>query len=276
VRSRNDGRVGSRRNRGSSGLVLAAALSIVSFAHLPAPAAAQPSPTAAAGHPNDAEVAQALAKVRADPNLATERTIRTLRWKDAGQPKKRDDSPEWLRWIRDLFRWVDQSTRLLVWGTVAFLGVLLAVYLVRLVGRLEGRTTEEAAPFVAPTHVRDLDIRPEALPSDIGAAARVLWDQGEHRGALSLLYRGLLSRLAHVHRVPLRDSSTEGDCLALASRHLTRQKREYAARLVGVWQRAVYGREDVQTASVHGLCDEFAAALDTVSPHAAIARQGPA
>jgi hypothetical protein len=275
VRSRSDGRVHSRRNRGSSGIVLAAALSIASIAALPAPAAAQPSSPVAARHPNDAEVAQALAKVRADPNLSTERTVRTLRWKDGGQPTKRD-TPEWFRWIAGLFRWVDQSARVFVWGTVAILGVLLAVYLVRLVGRLEGRTSDEDAPFVAPTHVRDLDIRPEALPSDIGEAARALWDRGEHRGALSLLYRGLLSRLAHVHRVPLRDSSTEGDCLALASRHLTRQKREYAARLVAVWQRAVYGREDVQTASVHGLCDEFAAALDTVSPHTAITRQGTA
>ena len=84
--------------------------------------------------------------------------------------------------------------------------------------RASARAPRGDDAFVAPTHVRDLDIRPESLPDDIGAAARALWDRGEHRAALALLYRGLLSRLAHVHRLPIRDSSTEGDCLALAAR----------------------------------------------------------
>jgi len=120
--------------------------------------------------------------------------------------------------------------------------------------------------FVAPTHVRDLDIRPESLPRDIGIAARALWDRGEHRAALALLYRGMLSRLAHVHRVPIRDSSTEGDCLALAASHLTQEGREYASRLVRVWQRFVYAGQDTQPATVYVLCDDFASALDPVSP----------
>ncbi len=48
-----------------------------------------------------------------------------------------------------------------------------------------------------PSHVRELDIRPESLPDDIGAAVRALWLAGERRAALSLLYRGTLSRLVH-------------------------------------------------------------------------------
>jgi len=136
----------------------------------------------------------------------------------------------------------------------------MAVYLLRLVRRrqLSARETR----FVAPTHVRSLDIRPETLPSDIGAAARSLWDAGNHRAALALLYRGLLSRLTHVHSVPIRESSTEGDCLALAAKHLTVSKREYTARLIHVWQLSVYGGEDIQSASVRALCDDFAPALD--------------
>ena len=89
-----------------------------------------------------------------------------------------------------------------------------------------------------------------------------MWDRGEHRAALALLYRGLLSRLAHVHRLPIRDSTTEGDCLALAGTHLTERRREYTAQLVRVWQRAVYGGEDATSSAVYGLCDDFAAALD--------------
>ena len=210
-----------------------------------------------------AEITRALDVVKADPNLTAERTIKTLRWKQAS-PGKQPRIPGWLAWIAGLFRWLDQSARLLVWGAAMALAALLAAYIVRTVGRhgVPGR----GEPFVAPTHVRDLDIRPESLPEDIGTAARVLWDRGEHRAALALLYRGMLSRLAHVHRLPIRDSSTEGDCLALAASHLAQGGREYASRLVRVWQQFVYGGRDAQAAAVYVLCDDFASALDPPPP----------
>ena len=235
--------------------------------------AVQEAPVAARGEgPGPAEIARAIEIIRADPNLAPERTIKTLRWKNAAE-KKPYGTPAWLAWIAGLFRWLEQSARLLVWGAAIMLAGLLVVYIVRLV-RTYGVPQREDQ-FVAPTHVRDLDIRPETLPRDIGAAARALWDRGERRASLALLYRGLLSRLAHVHRIAIRDSSTEGDCLELAARHLTTPPREYTSRLVCVWQRSVYGREDVEAATVYALCDEFAAALD-VSQRPSIAAGGAA
>ena len=221
--------------------------------------AQQPVRTDAAAQPDEAEIAAALARVKTDPNLAAEQTITMLRWKDSSTTT-RTEPPSWLAWLRDLFRWVDQSARVLMWCVIVALVGMLAFYLARVVYRQRPSSREEA--FVVPTHVRDLDIRPEALPADIGAAARQLWDRGEHRLALALLYRGLLSRLAHVHQVPIRDASTEGDCLALAVQHVPQRRYDYAARLVHAWQRFVYGRLDVQSETVYRLCDEFGPALD--------------
>ena len=218
---------------------------------------------ATVGTPSQAEITRALDTVKADPNLATERTIKMLRWRDSTEATPSEMLP-WLTWTAGLFRWLDQSARLLVWGAVAVLAGLLFAYIVRTV-RTHGVLRGEE-PFVAPTHVRDLDIRPESLPEDIGIAARVLWDRGEHRAALALLYRGMLSRLAHVHRLPIRDSTTESDCLALAASHLTQGRHEYASRLVRVWQRFVYGGQDTQAVTVYVLCDDFASALDSGSP----------
>jgi len=110
--------------------------------------------------------------------------------------------------------------------------------------------------------VRDLDIRPESLPDDIGASALGIWERGEHRAGLALLYRGALSRLAHVHEVPIRDASTEGDCLSLANMHLSVQPAAYMARLIRVWQRAVYGSADPTDDEMRALCEGFAAALN--------------
>jgi hypothetical protein len=202
-----------------------------------------------------ADIEQAIARVKADPNLATERAISMLRWTEtASDPWK----VPW--WILGLLTWLTQSTRLLMWVVVAVLLALFIIHVARLV-QARGGGRRDSAPD-APTHVRDLDIRPESLPADVGAAARALWDRGQHRAALALLYRGLLSRLAHVHRVPIRDSSTEGDCLALARAHLPNDRRSYAARLVLVWQRGVYGGDLSDTPAVHGLCDGFASMLD--------------
>jgi hypothetical protein len=223
----------------------------------------------AAPTPDAAEVERAVKVVKADPNLANERTVRSLTWDDDGKKKARKSTrwPEWLGWIGALFMWIAQASNALVWLLLAALAALLVMVIVRIFAsnRLSGRG---GTRFIAPTHVQDLDIRPESLPPDIGAAARALWDRGEQRAALALLYRGLLSRLAHVHEVPIRDSSTEGDCLALAARKLDPARIAYATELVRTWQRAIYGGLSIDTAVIHSLCAGFAANLDAPPGHA--------
>jgi hypothetical protein len=232
--------------------------------------AAQPASRPRDAAPSPPEIARALDTVRADPNLSPERTIKTLRWKSkppAGQTRM----PGWLSgilrvfsWIRGLFAWIAESARVLVWCAAALLAGLVAVYVIRIARTRLARAADEMT--TVPTHVRDLDIRPQALPDDIGAEARQLWDRGEQRAALALLYRGMLSRLVHVHGVPIRDSSTEGDCLELATARLPPERSEYLSRLVRVWQGYGYGRESVETAAVDRLCDEFTSALRPTSP----------
>lgn len=223
---------------------------------------AQPSATSRnepAAAPTALEIQRAVDALEADANLSGQRTIKSLRWKAPSTPAP-VSSPGWLTWFRGLTRWLDQSARYVVWVTVAIAAVLLGMYLTRVLG---GRiVTPRTDAFVAPTHVGDLDIHPDTLPADIGAAARTLWDRGRQRAALALLYRGMLSRLAHEHRVPIRDSTTEGDCLRLAAAHLRGPRREYVTRLVQVWQRAVYGYHVTEGPTVYRLCDEFTVTLD--------------
>jgi hypothetical protein len=221
------------------------------------PLFAQPMIGGVSAAPDRAAIDRAVESVKADPNLATERTIRTLRWRGS-MPKGPMQFPGWISWLGSFFGWVAESTRVLVWCGALGLAALVVVYLLR-IARTQLATSEDPA-FVAPTHVRDLDIRPESLPDDVGAAARQLWERGEQRASLALLYRGMLSRLAHTHRVPIRDSSTEGDCIALAVAQLP-DRSEYVGRLVNVWQRLGYGHETVESAAVYGLCDGFDAAL---------------
>jgi hypothetical protein len=229
------------------------------------PCFAQPTPTEIGAMPPRDEVQKALDKVGNDPNLAPERAVNMLRW--AEQEPRSGDEPWWLQWLeavvvwlQGLFNWLAESGRYVVWAIGAFLAGVLLFYLVRLV---RGRGMPNVPQrFTAPSHVRDLDIRPESLPDDVGAAALALWQRGEQRAALALLYRGLLSRLVHVHAVPIRASSTEGECLALARPRLKTPGAEFAARLIATWAAAVYGGAAPATDAVQTLCAEFGPALD--------------
>jgi len=209
--------------------------------------------------PTRTDIQHALEAVEADPNVAPEKSVRTLKWVQTSDPEPHERSGS-LQWLVELMSWFAQSARVVVWVAVALVAALLVVFVLRL---LKERSPSMGRRRKAiPTHIQDLDIRPESLPGNIGTAARALWDSGDHRAALSLLYRGLLSRLVHVHNVPIRDSSTEGDALQLTASRLQADKRDYVSRLIGVWQQAVYGGQQPDANAIYVLCDEFAPALD--------------
>lgn len=209
--------------------------------------------------PSDAQIDAAVSTLKDDPNLFSRHKIRTLHWVSTDQPTP-PQQPGSLEWLSQLFEWLTETARVLVWAVCAVLVGILVVFLMRILR--ERRDERVGAGFVAPTHVRDLDIRPESLPDDVGAASLDLWHKGEHRAALALLYRGCLSRLAHVHAVPIRDSTTEGECVLLAAGHLRPDSTAYVSQLVRTWQRAVYRGEEPTGEVVTPLCSGFGAALD--------------
>jgi hypothetical protein len=221
------------------------------------------SPTQERSALTEQDIVQAIEKLKDDPNLAIEHKTRTLKWRESKDRKQipNEPLPSWLQWIGDLFTWLGETARVLVWLAAILLAAILIVWIVRFVRGFERRAAAIAAPF-APTHVRDMDIRPESLPDDIGKAALDLWERGEQRASLSLLYRGLLSRLAHQYTAPIRHSSTEGECRALAFQHLPARSHEYVGLLIRIWQGAVYGGINPQPDSVRYLCTHFSFALD--------------
>lgn len=210
--------------------------------------------------PTEQEVKAAVAKLEQDPNLGAVKKSQRLRWKKTRETTRKEmdngKGTDWLGWLADAMSWLAGTARALLWVMGVLLAGILGLYIKRF---LELRGDRPAALRIAmPTHVRDLDIRPESLPDDIAASSLAMWERGEHRQALALLYRGALSRLAHVHGVPIRDSSTEGDCLRLANSHLQADPAAYVTRLIGVWQRAVYGSVDPADEEMRSLCEGFA------------------
>ncbi|WP_422084785.1 DUF4129 domain-containing protein [Variovorax sp.] len=215
--------------------------------------------------PTREQVRAAAEKVRADPNMPGVKTEKKLRFKERDddeeeEPEKKADS---LDWLRDFVRTVAEGARWLIWGLAALALAWLAIRIHRWARVRAGGARPGKAPL--PSHVGSLDIRPESLPDDVGNAAAALWQRGQHRPALSLLYRGALSRLVHAHGVPVRAASTEGECVALAASRLQPQAQAFFVRLVDAWQLAAYGGRLPSTAQVLAICGEFDLHLPAVA-----------
>lgn len=206
-----------------------------------------------ANPPTEAQVREAVRELRNDPQLNGDLSHQTLVW-DSDRDEKKQPQPRRAEWLKDFIRWLERSMRLLVW-------VIAAASVIWLLWRLR-RYLDVARPALTkagdnPSHVQALDIRPESLPEDIGAQALILWRAGQQLAALSLLYRGALSRLVHHHGVAIRAASTEGDCVKLASSVLPETPSRYFADLVDCWRQAVYAGHEASEDEVTRLCHEF-------------------
>ena len=229
-----------------------------------APAFAQQSAASAPAlntSPSASAVRAAVEAVRADPLLPQTEKTKVLRFKNEEKERKKVDGTG-LKWWVELLGSLSGGLRVAMWLIVASAFILL---LLRLRDLLMWRDRAVAPNVLVPTHVGSLDIRPESLPADIGAAARALFGRGELRAALSLLYRGALSRLVHVHGVPVRAASTESECLKLAARRLAPSSQAYLGRLVQCWQSVAYARRQPGDEDLEQLCAEFDAQLSSAS-----------
>ncbi|MFO0122529.1 MAG: DUF4129 domain-containing protein [Inhella sp.] len=212
---------------------------------------AEPAPPATSA----SAVRAAASSAAAHPLMPGTETTKTLRFKNDQHTKKTEKPQPPSPWWVGLMENLTGGLRVAVWlvGAGLFVWVLL-----RLRDWLQARRGGAALAPLAPTHVGSLDIRPESLPTDVGAAAWLLWQRGEARAALSLLYRGALSRLVHGHGVPIRAASTERECLALAAPRLGASAQVFLRQLVSSWQAVAYAQRPVESAQMEALCQGFA------------------
>jgi hypothetical protein len=102
-----------------------------------------------------------------------------------------------------------------------------------------------------------MDLAPETLPADVGAAAADLVRAGKLREALSLLYRGSLSNLVHKRGVQLLASHTEAEVLSLSGREI----HSYLEKLIDAWRLCAYAKRSPGAAEVERLAQDYRASF---------------
>jgi hypothetical protein len=177
------------------------------------------------------------------------------RWipKPSADPDAPDDAPDNQRGgsIATLFASV---TEIALWLGLALLAVLIVLYRRRWLPWLKGDRFERAP---RESGGGGLLMRADQMPADVPQQVRELWRRGEHRDALSLLYRGALTVLDRRHELRISASDTEGDCERRVQQQLDCAPADYFARIAANWQRLAYGHQAPSAAQVDALCADW-------------------
>lgn len=170
-------------------------------------------------------------------------------------------------WLGDLFRGLGR----LLDGIAAYFEILLWALVIGLVLFVVLRFKRWQTFFAErgflrkdnfrPTTLFGMEVTEESLPDNISESALQLWQQGDHRGALALLYRASLARLL-ANGVPLRDGSTEQECLHIVHAQAKKQQvpndvANYFDQLTTLWRRLAYGHLEPPAEQAQQLCQSW-------------------
>ena len=169
------------------------------------------------------------------------------------QSRERDSQGKgWdLGWLRGVGYALAKAGEVLMWIAAGALLAYALWWATRMLPRWRAAAPE---PYRPPAALFGMDLAPENLPPDVGAAAAALAREGKLREALGLLYRGSLSELVHKRGVQLLASHTEGEAVRLA-------KLAYFGALVDAWQQCAYARRMPQAADVERLANDYKGAF---------------
>ncbi len=149
-----------------------------------------------------------------------------------------------------------------------YLEALLWILVIVLIAWLVYRYRQQIKTFISPNDSEDelvtipdvmfgLDVRRESMPDDVPEAIQALWEAGDTRDAVSLLYRASLSELIHQYGFAFSESDTEGECLDLVKQQGESNLSDFTQQLTHCWQQLAYGHIEPETSDVETLCDRW-------------------
>lgn len=103
-----------------------------------------------------------------------------------------------------------------------------------------------------------VEVSADTLPEDIPATVLQLWQNGDRRRALSILYRGSVFRAVEKHGVRLPGSATEEACVDAIATQTNAAQADFFRQVVAAWVWCAYGSREPTDATVTTLCGEWA------------------
>jgi hypothetical protein len=215
--------------------------------------------------PSDREaIHEQIIRIKEGPDFHRLETRKVLK---RGKPKQVEESekPDWLlakvRALAELLQAFAGAAELMLWAAVIVLVLIVGWKYRTWLERFAGLSLHRRRRQYQPQTLFGMAVNRESLPENVGQAALALWQQGDQRAALALLYRASLSQLLE-YGVPLRDGSTEQECLRLAQRlerelQLPAQSLGYFSRLTTAWRQMAYGHLPPGEQQGRELCNQW-------------------
>lgn len=217
-----------------------------------------PPPEAWAQTPTSEEARQLIQEILEDSDFG--RREKETYFEFVGESSEEGIFKDLLDILGDFFADLAPAFEVLMWAAVAA-AVVFVVYRISR-NRQWLRPAPVAVrkdPAAAAVRLFGLDLRPQNLPADIVGESRALLRDGRSRDALSLLYRGMLSRLVHELGVEIPSSATEGECRRVVRLRRPSDEADYFDRLSGVWIHMAYGHRVPAPGQVEELCGDWRA-----------------
>ncbi len=191
-------------------------------------------------------------------------TSSTWQRKDA---TKKDTDNEPPKWLQNLFEHMSSAAKAIralgavievaFWLAIAGLVVYLIYRYRKEIQSMSRFFRKQKKKTEAPKVLFGLDVTEENLPENVLNEVRALWESGQKRNAISLLYRASLSKLIHEHACPFQSSDTESECVEKVSALGLEKTSSFLSMLTEVWQSIAYGHLDVSSDRFVELCDRW-------------------
>ena len=206
---------------------------------------------------NSEQAQQSISQLLEQPPFNNHKVIQNWRFGEPSeaQPQK-EPSFKLPTWLKRLLEGASFIVQILLWsGFILISAYLLWRYrewLRTFSQKLLPNRQRQRAPLQT---LFGLEVSSDSLAKDWLAQAEKLWTS-DPRGALSLLYRGLLNHLLDKHGLPLTDAHTEGEVLVMA-RHLAQPLQLYSTQLTVHWQNLAWGHRLPAHAQFIALCEQW-------------------
>lgn len=208
---------------------------------------------------------EAIAEVLASEEFG--KTVTKTRWVPKEREEKELDS-DFFRYLADILKKISDFIENLN-PFIAFTGKALVLMVLggsilflilrftQLRGWLDNYLHPRQSGYTPPEIMFGMDLRPESLPEDIGATCERLLKEGNKRGALSLLYRGTLSKLITFEKLEINSSYTENECCLEVRKSRPAKESGFFDELTIRWVILAYGHRQPEDGVCHTLLDTW-------------------
>lgn len=150
---------------------------------------------------------------------------------------------------------IARGVEYLLWSVPVILLLFVIYYRKYWISYLIRSNKEKHA--IIPDILSGMELNPETLPDNIIESAIRLWQGGEEREALSLLFRASLINIFTENKITITKALTEHECINVVNHSVNHDLASYFKLIAGHWIKMAYGHVKPDQDEFNQLCSKW-------------------